>query len=322
MSIENKKWSLGIVGARGYVGQELITLLKGHPSMDIAWISLRDTSDLPESLLSCLPKAVEISSLTPEQIAAKGTDIVVLALPNGVAVSYVEAIEEGSNTKVIIDLSADYRFDNGWVYSLPELHPDAISSQKNAPLIKISNPGCYATAMQLAIAPVKSLLSARPNCFGVSGYSGAGSKPSPNNDPENLRDNLIGYTLIEHLHEKEVSYHLNQPISFSPHVASFFRGINMTVHLEFKEPTDAASLLAIYQEAYKNDPLVQVQKEVPTVRKVVNTPICLIGGFSVSQDGKRATVVSCIDNLLKGAASQALQNIHLAIGVTHTQGLA
>ena len=127
---------------------------------------------------------------------------------------------------VIVDLSADHRFDDAWYYGLPELTRHAIAA--NA---RISNPGCYATAMQLAIAPLTDQLAGPPQCFGVSGYSGAGTTPSDKNNPDKLRDNLMPYALVDHVHEREVSRQLGMPVEFMPHVAPHFRGITMTVNL-------------------------------------------------------------------------------------------
>lgn len=310
------KYSLGIVGGRGYVGKELLTLLASHPQIKVDWISSRQLEGRSSLSLVDSLDDFEIENLSPTQVGDRQTDIVVLALPNGLAAPFVEALEGNEQNKVIIDLSADYRFDDSWTYSLPEL--DSIEVQKQT---KISNPGCYATAMQLALAPIKHLLSAKANCFGVSGYSGAGTKPCANNDPQNLKDNLIGYGLIEHLHEKEVSERLQQPVSFSPHVAEFFRGINMTLQIEFNDSQSANGLFELFDKFYSEHPLVICQQSVPTVTQVTNTPNCLIGGFSVSADGKRATIISCLDNLLKGAASQALQNINLALALESTTGL-
>src|SRR5690606_2748637 len=98
------------------------------------------------------------------------------------------------------------------------------------------NPGCYATAMQLAISPLLDRLAGPPQCFGVSGYSGAGSTPSDKNDVDKLRDNLMPYALADHLHEREVSRHLGVPVEFMPHVAPHFRGITMTVNMHLREP--------------------------------------------------------------------------------------
>ncbi len=321
MNSLSHKYSLGIVGGRGYVGKELLTLLANHPNIDVTWISSRQLVGQSSHTLANGLNDFEIENLTPAQVGDRQTDIIVLALPNGLAADFVEALNTNPVTQVIIDLSADYRFDDSWTYSLPEL--DGLTSKTFEPLkpVKISNPGCYATAMQLALAPVKGLLNARPNCFGVSGFSGAGTKPSPNNDPANLKDNLIGYGLIEHLHEKEVSVRLQQPVSFSPHVAEFFRGINMTVQVEFEQPQTFEGLYQLFEDFYADSPVVICQQTIPTVTAVVNTPNCLIGGFSVSEDGKRATIISCLDNLSKGAASQALQNINIALNLDSTTSI-
>lgn len=319
----NKKYTLGIVGARGYVGKELLALITTHPQIDVSWISSRQLNGQSAGSLVPALADIQVEDLSPQQVADKNSDIVVLALPNGLAAPYVKALDTAQlapkqKPRVIIDLSADYRFDPVWTYSLPELDTiDPFTTQA----IKISNPGCYATAMQLAIAPIKDRIVGRPNCFGVSGYSGAGTKPSPNNDPKNLADNLIGYGLVEHIHEKEVSARLHHQVTFSPHVAEFFRGINMTIQLEFDQPQDATELHQHFSDFYAKHPLVSCQQKVPTIKQVVYTPNCLIGGFTVSSDGKRVTIISVLDNLTKGAATQALQNINLALGLNSTIGL-
>jgi len=319
--MNKKNYTLGIVGVRGYVGKELLELLLAHPQINIDWVSSRKlegqlmSSLLDENLLIKASDNCTITSLDAVQVAAKATDIIVLALPNGLAQPFVKAIEQSNNSKVVIDLSADYRFDDDWIYSVPELDHLALEAGRNSSLIKISNPGCYATAMQLAIAPIKHLLSTPAHCFGVSGYSGAGTKPSPFNDLENISDNLIGYKLVEHLHETEVSTRLQQEVSFSPHVAEFFRGINMTVQLNFTEAQTAEGLFQYFNDFYQQYPLVKCQLETPVIKQVVNSNLCIIGGITVSNNGRRATVISCLDNLLKGAASQALQNINIALGL-------
>ena len=329
----NKKYSLGIVGVRGYVGKELLELIAVHPNIEIQWVSSRQLEG--KAIGSLVEKDIAkqlgqqnqlIENLSPADVATKETDIVVLALPNGLAEPFVQSLEASQHTKIIIDLSADYRFDKNWIYSVPELDQaafkNAISKNiaKTKP-IKISNPGCYATAMQLALAPIIEQLSATAHCFGVSGYSGAGTKPSPNNDPDNLKDNLIAYALSEHLHETEVSVRMQQQISFTPHVAAFFRGINMTIQVEFSDAMNSEQLLALFNDYYKHQTFVSCQSEIPVIKQVINTPNCIIGGFKLSSDGKRATFISCLDNLLKGAASQALQNINIALNLTMNTGL-
>ena len=312
---DKQQYSLGIVGVRGFVGKELLALIAKHPQIKTQWLSSRQLAGQAASAVFDKQQDLDfiIESLSPTEVAARNTDIIVLALPNGLAEPFVKAIEGSNNTKVLIDLSADYRFSDDWIYSVPELDHKSLQQTSSAKLIKISNPGCYATAMQLALAPIMTLLAGPAHCFGVSGYSGAGTTPNPKNDPAKLKDNIIGYALLEHLHEKEVTVRLKQPVSFTPHVAAFFRGINMTVQVDFTEPQTSAALLTRFKKYYANAPLVNCQLEIPVVTQVINTANCLIGGFAVSEHGKRTTIVSCLDNLLKGAASQALQNINLAL---------
>ncbi|MCJ8274166.1 MAG: hypothetical protein MJK04_32815 [Psychrosphaera sp.] len=119
-----------------------------------------------------------------------------------------------------------------------------------------------------------------------------------------------------------MSVRLQRPVSFSPHVAEFFRGINMTVQVEFEHSQTAQGLYQLFDGFYADHPVVICQQAVPTVTAVTNTPNCLIGGFSVSEDGKRATIISCLDNLTKGAASQALQNINIALALDPTTSIA
>ena len=325
-----KNYTLGIIGVRGYVGRELLCLLADHPNIKVDWVSSRQLEGSPLSQLvetnenfrfkGVSPdhyyNQLKIENLSAEAVANKKTDIIVLALPNGLAAPFVSAIESHQASQLKIDLSADYRFDNDWVYSIPELSKlQSFKKATKANVIKISNPGCYATAMQIALAPLVSHIKNRPSCFGISGYSGAGTKQSANNDPENLKDNILPYMLLEHLHEKEVSFQLDLPISFSPHVAEFFRGISMTIQVELKESWKQHELLRHFEKFYENSHCVKVSESTPNIQQVANTNDCIVGGFKLSDDGKRLSLVSCLDNLLKGAASQALQNICLALGL-------
>lgn len=323
-----KKHKLGIVGVRGYVGRELLGLLANHQDLQVDWVSSRQLEGSPLSHLLEKDKdfqfdglskehyyqQLDIENLSAELVAERKTDIIVLALPNGLAEPFVAAIEKKGSCQLIIDLSADYRFNDDWIYSVPELsNISNLPMDKNSDLIKISNPGCYATAMQIALAPLSKNIKGQANCFGISGYSGAGTKPSANNSPENLKDNILPYALLEHLHEKEVSYQLDLPISFSPHVAEYFRGISMTIQVELKESWTISRISQVYKKFYNNAPCVIVTESIPNIQQVINSNNCLVGGFKLSDDGKRLSMVSCLDNLLKGAASQALQNINLAL---------
>ncbi len=309
--------SIGIVGARGHTGSELIRLVAAHPRLELAFVSSRELDgELVSDHNDAWRGELRFRNLDPAAVAAAGADAVVLALPNGKAAPFVAALEATRPDTVIVDLSADYRFDDGWYYGLPELTRERYDGQR-----RISNPGCYATAMELAIAPMLDLLDGPPQCFGVSGYSGAGTTPSDKNNVELLRDNLMPYALTDHLHEREVTRQLGVPVEFMPHVAPHFRGITMTVNMHLREPVDAAAVRARYGERYSGEPLVDVADAAPWVSHVAGRHGVGIGGFTLAPDGRRLVVVSTLDNLLKGAATQAMQNINLAFGLDEFAGI-
>jgi N-acetyl-gamma-glutamyl-phosphate reductase len=309
--------TVGIVGARGHVGSELIRLLAAHPGLELAFVSSRERAgqrlDAHEAGYS---GDLLYTSLGPQDVAGQGVDAVVLALPNGKAAPYVDAIEAAAPGSVIVDLSADYRFDAGWYYGLPELTRGGPGDRR-----RISNPGCYATAMQLAIAPMRDLLDGPVQCFGVSGYSGAGTTPSDKNDPDKLRDNLMPYALTGHVHEREVTRHLGHPVEFMPHVAPHFRGLTITANLHLRKSITIDEVGGRYHAAYAGEPLLRVTQSAPWVSAIAGRHHVEVGGFSLADDGRRLVVVSTIDNLLKGAATQALQNLNLAFGLDETLGI-
>ena len=311
------KKTLGIVGARGHTGAELIRLVARHPRLELAFVSSRelDGQRVHEHVAEYTGE-LRYENLAHDAVADKRADAVVLALPNGKSKDIVAAIDAVTPDTVIIDLSADHRFDDAWHYGLPELTRTRYTGQR-----RISNPGCYATAMQLAIAPLKDRLAAPPTCFGVSGYSGAGTTPSDKNDPEKLRDNLMPYALVDHVHEREVTRQLGLPVEFMPHVAPHFRGITMTVNLWLQLATKRDEVLALYRDFFAGEPLVHVVDEAPWVSAIAGRHHVDIGGFAVAPGGKRVVVVATIDNLLKGAATQALQNLNLAFGFDEMEGI-
>ncbi|GJM11532.1 MAG: N-acetyl-gamma-glutamyl-phosphate reductase [Lysobacteraceae bacterium] len=304
---------VGLVGARGYVGQEMVKLLSRHSQLELAWMSSQsNVGQLVSELIPGAPVGLKFIESSPQVVAGAGADVIVLALPNNISAAYVDALGD----QLLVDLSADYRFDDSWTYGLPELNRQTLAGTK-----RISNPGCYATAMQLGLAPVLGQLQGLAHCFGVSGYSGAGTKPSPKNDPQQLADNLMPYSLAGHIHENEVSRQLRHRIRFMPHVAAWFRGISMTIATTFKMPVTADDLLDRFAVAYKNEPLVTVQRDAPHVRDAAGSVGASIGGFTVHGNGQDAAWVVTLDNLLKGAASQALQNINLSLGIDELEGV-
>ena len=315
--------SVGIVGARGHVGVELLRLLHAHPHFRIAFASSRELAGQSLSALDpVLGDTLQFESLDADTVAVHGTDAVVLALPNGKAAPFVAAINTTNPNTVILDLSADHRFDDDWHYGLPELAQLQRNPGDPQHTTRISNPGCYATAMQLAIAPMLKDLAGPAQCFGVSGYSGAGTTPSDKNDPTKLRDNLMPYALIDHLHEREVARQLGHAVEFLPHVASHFRGITMTANLHLAAPTTHAAVLERYRAFYADAPLIALQDDAPWVSAIADRHGAILGGFALDATGTRLVVVCVLDNLLKGAATQALQNLNLAFGRPQLEGIA
>jgi N-acetyl-gamma-glutamyl-phosphate reductase / acetylglutamate kinase len=314
---------VALIGARGYTGQALIDLLNRHPNMDLCHVSSRELKG--KKLKGYEKKEIIYENLTPDDIRKmaerKEIDCWVMALPNGVCKPYVDAIDEsGHKEAVVVDLSADYRFNPDWTYGLPEL----VQRSKIASATRISNPGCYATAAQLGIAPLLSHLApapAHPTVFGVSGYSGAGTKPSPKNDVNNLKDNLIPYSLTDHIHEREISTQLGTSVAFIPHVAVWFAGIHHTISVPLANAMASRDVRQLYQDRYHKEKLVTIKGESPLVKDIAGKHGVEIGGFAVHSSGTRVVINVTIDNLLKGAATQCLQNMNLALGYAEYEGI-
>ena len=311
------KKTIGIIGARGHTGAELIRLLAAHPGFELAAVSSRELDG--QRVADQVPEYagdLRYASLAPGELAGLGLDAWVLALPNSNSGAFVDALDAAGADPVIVDLSADHRFDDGWYYGLPELTRGRHQGRR-----RIANPGCYASAMQLAVAPVLDLVEGPVQCFGVSGYSGAGTTPSDRNDVDKLRDNLMPYALVDHLHEREVTRQLGTPVEFMPHVAPHFRGITLTANMHLRKPLDIDEVQARYRERYAGEPLLRVTGDAPWVSRIAGRHGVEVGGFTLSADGRRLVVVATLDNLLKGAATQALQNLNLAFGCPEAQGI-
>ncbi len=312
-----KPTTIGIVGARGHTGVELMRLITAHPQLEPAFVSSRALAGQKVcDQVAGASAELCYEDLDIDAVAGKAADVVILALPNEHAAGYVTAIEAKTPDTLIVDLSADHRFDKGWFYGLPELTRSRYSGQR-----RIANPGCYATAMQLGIAPLLESLAAPPQCFGVSGYSGAGTTPSDRSDPEKLRDNLMPYSLVGHLHEREVSQQLGVPVEFMPHVAPHFRGITMTINLWMQDFSTVAAIRERYREFFSADPLIRIVEDAPWVSRIAGKHHVEIGGFAVAAGSRRVVLVVTLDNLLKGAATQAIQNVNIACGFDELAGI-
>lgn len=357
-----KKRRVGLLGARGYVGREVLRLIGQHPELELVCASSRalvgqkvvelaNAPPLnPHTNLPAVPAAsgsnsprlsisdeLEFCDLGLEQIPtspfADSVDVWILALPNGHCEKYATVLDAlKRKDKIIIDLSADQRFNANWVYGLPEA-PGGRARLQSA--THIANPGCYATGTQLGLLPLlggkpdvsAQLLDPRipPHVFGVSGYSGAGTGLSNANNPKLLADNIMAYKSVNHIHEHEVSHQLGTPVRFMPHVAPFFQGIHLTLSAQLTE-TAAAGLTdkrveELFREFYANEALVNVTPAIPFVRDNARAHHATVGGFQLDPATGRLVVVVTIDNLLKGAATQAVQNINVALGLEEFAGI-
>lgn len=301
---------IGLIGARGHTGAELLKLLASHPQFELALASSRARVGEP---VDQHPHLNYVDS-EPAILASTPLDAIILALPNGLAAPWVQAAEAHCPNACLIDLSADYRFDDGWTYGLPQANAHALKHAR-----RIANPGCYATAMQLGLLPVLGHIAGRVAAFGVSGYSGAGTTPSPRNDPQRLADNLLPYALGGHIHQHEVARHAGCDIHFMPHVASYFRGLSVTLSIPLDEAGQQIDWLAQFTDFYAQHPLVSIQAEPAEPRATVGSHQALIGGFHI--EGGHLALVSALDNLLKGAASQAIENLNLAFELPAHTGL-
>ncbi|KAL0247704.1 N-acetyl-gamma-glutamyl-phosphate reductase [Cryptococcus tetragattii IND107] len=335
---------VALIGARGYTGQNLISLIDNHPHLDLTHVSSRELAGLP--LKDYKKSAVNYSNLSVEDVGkmaeANEVDAWVMALPNGVCKPFVDAIDKASKKggkSVIVDLSADYRFENDWTYGLPELYGRDLVKQAT----RVSNPGCYATNSQLLLAPLMPHLDKMqmPSIFGVSGFSGAGTKSGekdaegrpktvPKISAEDLKGGIRPYSLTDHIHEREASRHLSSLIpsstnpfslAFIPNVAPWFSGIISVLTAPLDKSMRASEIIELYEEKYGKEPLVQIQKTVPDVTEVMGKHGWRVGGVQVHSSGKRVVVVGALDNLLKGAATQAMQNLNLALGYEELAGV-
>ncbi|GAA5832028.1 hypothetical protein JCM11251_002793 [Rhodosporidiobolus azoricus] len=335
---------VALIGARGYTGQNLVSLLNTHPNLTLSHCSSRELAGQP--LEEYTKEKVAYQNLgfkEIQQLEERGeVDAWVMALPNGVMAPFVEAIDKGAQKKVeekrsvVIDLGADKRFDESWTYGLPELYNrEALKTTK-----RISNPGCFATNTQLLLAPLLPYISSPPTISAISGFSGAGTKSGkePKIPAEALKGGVKPYSLTDHIHEREAGYQLAKlidqaassegalskedfKVAFMPHVAPWFQGIISTVSVPLSKEMRASEIRALFEEKYADEKLVKVQSEVPEIYQIAGKHGVRIGGFQVHSSGKRVVLVGVIDNLLKGAATQCLQNLNLALGQGEFDGI-
>lgn len=323
------KKRVGIIGASGYTGHELLKILKGHSLVSAEILNSRSFSGQKvSSLYKDFKGNEQYTGYSYDEINGLKLDLVFLALPHRLSMDVVEKLD--GNTR-IVDLSADFRFEDPyvyeqvygqkalqtkekWTYGLPELFKEDIKKSRY-----VSNPGCYATCSILSAYPIQD--AAEHIIFDCkSGYSGAGRKSIYAEDQSVIDDNLIAYNLTKHRHKYEIQQFINTKISFTPHVINTFQGMMCTAHIILNRNMQAEDLPGVYRDFYKDSPFVKISDKAPDISQARKTNFCHIGGFEIDETNQ-LVVVATIDNLWKGASAQAVQNMNLMLDFPETEGL-
>lgn len=313
---------VAIAGGSGFVAGELLRLLETHPVASV--VSVSSETQVGRALGQVHDGLDELASLRFEAEIADDADLLFLCLPHGEADAFLADRRIPARCRVI-DLSRDHRTSGGaWIYGLPELAREEIRRARENDR-HIANPGCFATAIQLGILPLLAagLLRGDVHTSAVTGSTGAGRASLPTLQHAWRHDNMQVYQAFIHPHLAEIRATLRHILPsydgrhhFIPYRGSFTRGIIATSYTACELTTDA--LAALYRETYASHPFVTVVDGDPALKQVVNTNQCVVGVRAI--DGM-CVVVTVIDNLLKGAAGQAVQNMNLLLGLDERAGL-
>jgi len=337
-----KKKRIGIIGATGYTGSELVRILVNHPEVEIALITSESRSGEKFSDIHTSFRGIVDIVLQPaSQVEQTDLDLVFLALPHGVSMDFVKKYHQ--KPFKIVDLSGDFRLDSPEVYhqwyqkehvyregfdsavfGLPELNRENI---KQSDLI--ANPGCFPTTAILGLAPLLSegMIESRGIIVdSKTGVTGAGVKPKEVTHFPNVNDNFKAYGLKKHRHTIEIQDTLNKlssdevNLQFTPHLLPVDRGILSTIYARPVKEVTTADLNALYLRYYEGHPFVRITPEAPSIKDVRASNYCNI---YITHDERTGNimVLSVIDNLVKGAAGQAIQNMNLMLGFDETTGL-
>ncbi|MEO6851973.1 MAG: N-acetyl-gamma-glutamyl-phosphate reductase [Mucilaginibacter sp.] len=315
---------VGIVGGAGYTGGEMLRILVNHPNVEISFV--HSNSNAGNYIYEVHTDLFGDTDLKFASDLYDEIDVLFLCVGHGDAKKFLETHEIPDTIKVI-DLSQDFRLNQNakfkgksFVYGLPELNRDAIKSAQN-----IANPGCFATCLQLGLLPLaaKNLLNSEIHITGTTGSTGAGQSLSTTTHFTWRNDNLSIYKAFDHQHLNEVGQSLNQlqpgdgrTINFIPYRGDFTRGIIASIYMDSELSADEA--LKVFEDYYAGHPFTHVTKRNIDLKQVVNTNKCFI---QVAKHGNKLLITSIIDNLLKGASGQAVQNMNLMFGLEETAGL-
>ena len=336
---------VAIIGATGYAGAELVAILSRHHEVELGGLySGVDGASVPFRDLHPSLSGLDGPAATPfsfDKLTDSGADTVFLATPNETSAEIAPKLFDSGAS--VIDLSGAFRLPEaaaypkwyGFDHPRPELLQKAVygltewcnGELKNAAIV--ANPGCYSTAILLALRPLMWVIDRDQAliCDAKSGVSGAGKKSDVAYSFAELSGNFKAYSVGHHRHEPEIRQGLRlgdrATLVFVPHLLPTVRGILATLHVSFTRPMTEAGLSELFHDAYPNAPFVRLLPagELPELRNVVGTPRAEIG-FVLLNGGKRAVIVSVIDNLLKGAASQAVQNFNRVNGYDEKESLS
>jgi N-acetyl-gamma-glutamyl-phosphate reductase len=324
---------VAIAGATGYAGQELVRLLARHPAVALTEAMSSGATSAPRPLPAL--KRIWDGSVTPLDVdrLAEVADVVFLALPEAAAADVGRSLLERGRR--VIDLSGAFRLRDetnrhrwypataampaGVVYALPERNADAIRGARLA-----SCPGCYPTAAVLALAPLANagLVDGGIVVDAKSGISGAGKAPSDRTHFCENHGSVAAYGVFSHRHAPEIEQELGVEVTFVPHLVPLDRGILESIYVSLRRGTTEAQVGAALQQAYASAPFVRLTgTELPEIKHVAHSNFCDIG-WRVDESRARAVLVVVLDNLLKGAASQAVQNLNIMLGLDERAGLS
>ena len=311
----------GIIGGAGYTAGELIRILVNHPTVEIAFVN--STSNAGKDVTAVHGGLFgETELVFTNELPLDGVDVLFLCSAHGDSRKFLEANTVPAGLK-IIDLSTDYRHarpDHDFVYGLPEINKEAIQKA-----FHVANPGCFATAIQLAILPLAAagLLTDDVHINAITGSTGAGVKPAETSHFSWRNNNISVYKAFGHQHLDEIGQSVRQlqpgfdkNLNFIPVRGNFARGIFASTYT--KCPLSVGEAKALYSEFYKDAAFTFVADKNPDMKQVVNTNKAII---YVEKHGENLLIISTIDNLLKGASGQAVQNMNLMVGIDEKAGL-